>query len=247
MQRQYPIGRDAQSEMTSARLPFIFDVVQARRLLAAAAALRDNPRAQQRGPTYRVIFALCYGLGLRAGEACGLRLGDVDTDRSLLVVRGGKFGKSRFVPHGPRIAQLLDAQVGRRLVAYPASDAKAPLFTFLLRMLGDRERAEDLAQETFLRIVKGAAAWEQRARFQTWLYTIARNLCVDASRRDKFRRADSLDETGPSTAPQTELLALNPNSGNWSVTVFGTIADCHTRPQIVIDTVKVVVAGKGAK
>src|SRR5437763_12027979 len=70
---------------------------------------------------------------------------------------------------------------------------RAPLFTFLLRMLGDRERAEDLAQETFLRIVKGAAAWEQRARFQTWLYTIARNLCVDASRRDRFRRTESLD------------------------------------------------------
>src|SRR3981081_2718681 len=74
---------------------------------------------------------------------------------------------------------------------------RAPLFTFLLRMLGDRERAEDLAQETFLRIVKGAAAWEQRARFQTWLYTIARNLCVDQSRRDKFRKTDSLDKDGP--------------------------------------------------
>src|SRR5207237_1405095 len=42
---------------------------------------------------------------------------------------------------------------------------RAPLFSFLLRMLGDRERAEDLAQETFLRIVKGAAAWEQREGF----------------------------------------------------------------------------------
>jgi RNA polymerase sigma-70 factor (ECF subfamily) len=72
---------------------------------------------------------------------------------------------------------------------------RAPLFTFLVRMLGDRERAEDLAQETFLRIVKGAAAWEHRARFQTWLYTIARNLCVDQSRRDRFRRTGSLDET----------------------------------------------------
>ena len=39
---------------------------------------RTTPRARQRGPTYRAIFALCYGLGLRAGEACGLRLGDVD-------------------------------------------------------------------------------------------------------------------------------------------------------------------------
>ncbi len=74
---------------------------------------------------------------------------------------------------------------------------RAPLFTFLLRMLGDRERAEDLAQETFLRIVKGAQAWERRARFQTWLFTIARNLCVDQSRRDRFRRADSLDAQGP--------------------------------------------------
>src|SRR5258708_15705192 len=74
---------------------------------------------------------------------------------------------------------------------------RAPLFTFLVRMLGDRQRAEDLAQETFLRIVKGAQAWEHRARFQTWLFTIARNLCVDQGPRDPFRRPDSLDETGP--------------------------------------------------
>jgi len=116
--------------VTASRIPFIFDVVQARRLLAAAAALPDNSRARQRGPTYRVIFGLCYGLGLRAGEVCGLRLGDVDTDRSLLVVRGGKFGKSRFVPHGPRIAELIGAQVQRRLTTHPESDATAPLFSF---------------------------------------------------------------------------------------------------------------------
>src|SRR5438094_10438413 len=78
---------------------------------------------------------------------------------------------------------------------------RAPLFTFLLRMLGDREKAEDLAQETFLRIVKGASDWEHRARFQTWLFTIARNLCVDQSRRDRFRRADSLDAQGPDEEP----------------------------------------------
>ena len=70
---------------------------------------------------------------------------------------------------------------------------RGPLFTFLVRMLGDREKAEDLAQEAFLRLVRGAAQWQQRAKFKTWLYTIARNLCVDQSRRDKFRRTDSLD------------------------------------------------------
>jgi len=114
---------------TSERPPFLFDAAQARRLLDAAAALPDNPRASQRGPTYRTIFALCYGLGLRAGEACGLHLGDVDVERNLLSVVGGKFGKSRLVPHGPRIATLVGEQVERRRVdGTPGADA--PLFSF---------------------------------------------------------------------------------------------------------------------
>jgi RNA polymerase sigma-70 factor (ECF subfamily) len=70
---------------------------------------------------------------------------------------------------------------------------RAPLYTFLVRMLGDREKAEDLAQETFLRIVKGAQAWEHRSRFQSWMYAIARNLCADRARRDRFRKTESLD------------------------------------------------------
>jgi integrase len=115
--------------VTAARIPFLFDPAQARRLLDAAAALPDGPRATARGPTYRAIFALCYGLGLRAGEACGLTLGDIDAGRSLLIVRGGKFGKSRLVPHGPRIAELVAGQATRRARAGTA-DARAPLFTF---------------------------------------------------------------------------------------------------------------------
>ena len=114
---------------TSERPPFLFDAALARRLLDAAAALPDNPRAAQRGPTYRTIFALCYGLGLRAGEACGLHLGDVDVERNLLMVVGGKFGKSRLVPHGPRIATLVGEQVERRR-ADGALGADAPLFSF---------------------------------------------------------------------------------------------------------------------
>jgi RNA polymerase sigma-70 factor (ECF subfamily) len=89
--------------------------------------------------------------------------------------------------------QAGDAQAFERLLRRH----RAPLFTFLLRMVGDRARAEDLTQEAFLRVVRAAARWEARARFQTWLYTVARNLCVDQSRRDRFRRADSLDAQSP--------------------------------------------------
>ena len=111
---------------TSRRIPFLFDAAQARQLLDAAADLPDNSRATSRGPTYHAIFALCYGLGLRVGEACGLRLGDVDAKRQLLVVRGGKFGKSRLVPHGPRIGELVARQVDRRR----GGSNDDPLFSF---------------------------------------------------------------------------------------------------------------------
>jgi integrase len=119
-----PLHRTRRHE-TDVRLPYLFDVSQARRLLAAAAALPDNARAAGRGPTYHAVFALCYGLGLRAGEACGLRIGDVDAGRQLLTVRGGKFGKSRLVPHGPRIGELLAHQVERR-----SAGGEDPLFSF---------------------------------------------------------------------------------------------------------------------
>ncbi|MGH9007953.1 MAG: tyrosine-type recombinase/integrase [Acidimicrobiales bacterium] len=129
---------------TAQRLPFLFDADQVRQVLEAAAALPDNSRATGRGPTYHCLFALCYGLGLRAGEACGLRIGDVDTDRQLLVVRGGKFGKSRLVPHGPRIAELLSHQVERR-----AASDDDPLFSFD----GRRCMHPCSASQTFHRLV----------------------------------------------------------------------------------------------
>jgi RNA polymerase sigma-70 factor (ECF subfamily) len=70
---------------------------------------------------------------------------------------------------------------------------RKPVFNFVLRFVGEAAAAEDLLQETFLRVIKGADAYQRQAKFTTWLYTIARNLCVDASRRGKHRRAYSLD------------------------------------------------------
>jgi integrase len=139
-----PLVRTHRRE-TERRVPFLFDTAQARRLLTAAAALPDYPRATDRGPTYHTIFALCYGLGLRAGEACGLRIGDVDTERQLLLVHGGKFGKSRLVPHGPRIGELLARQLDRR-----CGGDDDPLFSF------DRRRRvhPGTASQMFHRLVR---------------------------------------------------------------------------------------------
>jgi RNA polymerase sigma-70 factor (ECF subfamily) len=70
---------------------------------------------------------------------------------------------------------------------------RTAIHSFLGRHLGDRARAEDLTQETFLRLVKGAAAWEPRAAVRTWLFTIARNLAADEARRRVFRQTEPLD------------------------------------------------------
>ena len=131
---------------TANYIPFLFDAAQARQILDAAAALPDNSRATGRGTTYHAFFAICYGLGLRAGEVCGLRLGDVDADRNLLVVRGGKFGKSRLVPHGPRMAELVAGQAERR-----GGPDDAPLFSFD----GRRCLNPGTASQVFRRLVVG--------------------------------------------------------------------------------------------
>jgi integrase len=142
--------RTGRRRETARRVPFLFDARQARRLLDVAGALPDRPRGPQRGSTYRTLFALLYGLGLRAGEACHLLCGDVDLDRAVLVVRGGKFGKSRLVPFGPRIAALLREQLRRRADAGVRANSEVPLFTFD----GRRSVHPGTASQTFLHLTR---------------------------------------------------------------------------------------------
>ncbi|HXX31285.1 MAG TPA: RNA polymerase sigma factor [Myxococcaceae bacterium] len=83
--------------------------------------------------------------------------------------------------------------------AFPAlvERHRARVFAFVLRLTQDRGRAEDVLQETWLRVVRGAAGWQPTARFTTWVYTIARNLCLDSLRRDQHRAADPLPGDPP--------------------------------------------------
>ena len=54
---------------------------------------------------------------------------------------------------------------------------------FIVRIVQDRDLAEDLVQETFLRIYNNRTSWQPRSKFTSWLYRIARNLCIDEKRR----------------------------------------------------------------
>lgn len=90
-----------------------------------------------------------------------------------------------------------------------------PIYNFVLRQLRVPSVAEDVTQDVFMRLVQNAAEFKHEARFLTWLYTIARNLCIDQLRKLSHRRHASLDqpksgegdaalgETVPDPNPQT--------------------------------------------
>lgn len=68
-----------------------------------------------------------------------------------------------------------------------------PVFSFIYRIVMSAADAEDLCQETFFRVVRGKKKYQVTAKFKTWLFRIALNLCRDRLRRMKYRSHLSLN------------------------------------------------------
>jgi RNA polymerase sigma-70 factor (ECF subfamily) len=62
------------------------------------------------------------------------------------------------------------------------------LFGFLIRRCGEAAAAEDLIQETWIRVSRARDRYDPRRRFSTWLFQIANNLCRDRGRRREVER-----------------------------------------------------------
>lgn len=70
-------------------------------------------------------------------------------------------------------------------------ETKDSLFNFIFRMTFDRDSAEDIFQETWLKVVKNIERYNPRLPFKVWLFQIAKNLCRDYQR--KLRRRKGLE------------------------------------------------------
>ncbi|HXY01196.1 MAG TPA: sigma-70 family RNA polymerase sigma factor [Candidatus Limnocylindrales bacterium] len=66
------------------------------------------------------------------------------------------------------------------------------LYRYLLFLTGDAALAEDLFQETWIRVLERGQQYNAKCKFESWLFTIARNLVIDVSRRKKFRSLEEL-------------------------------------------------------
>jgi RNA polymerase sigma-70 factor, ECF subfamily len=79
------------------------------------------------------------------------------------------------------------------------------VFRMAVAMLRDAGRAEEVAQDVFLKVWRAFPTYDGRAAVSTWLYAIARNTCLSALRTESYRRTATLDDVPEPAAPVSEL------------------------------------------
>jgi RNA polymerase sigma factor (sigma-70 family) len=114
-----------------------------------------------------------------------------------------------------------DPSDGDLMQAYAAGDARAfqtlydrhalPVWRFVQRSVQDSALADELVQDVWFSVVRQAARYEPRARFRTWLFTLAHHRMVDHWRRHKPHT--SLDATSEDGATLADMLAAESGFG----------------------------------
>jgi RNA polymerase sigma-70 factor (ECF subfamily) len=76
---------------------------------------------------------------------------------------------------------------------------EAPVFNYVMRLVGDRALAEDLTQEVFLRVYQGLPSFSLRSRFTTWLFQVTKNRVLDELRavERRPRAVVTIDDVPP--------------------------------------------------
>jgi RNA polymerase sigma-70 factor (ECF subfamily) len=91
-----------------------------------------------------------------------------------------------------------------------------PVFSLIYRLVRDRERAEDLAQDTFIKVLNALDRYDPAFKFSSWIFKIAHNTALDHLRR---REPETLSLDGSPharTAAEIEATTLTPPSGDES-------------------------------
>ena len=115
-------------------------------------------------------------------SSAALTLTDRVQSENILVAQGLK-------RHDPELLDQLIVQYQHRLLRY------------LLYLTSDREMSEDLFQETWMRVLTRGAQFNGNSRFDTWLFTIARNLVIDLRRKRTMCSLEAMCEAGEDDRP----------------------------------------------
>jgi len=103
---------------------------------------------------------------------------------------------------------------------------------FSYRMVGNAAEADDIAQETFLRLWRGRERWEPRAQVRTWLLRVARNLCID-----RFRLREVVTDEFPEMADERPTPAASLQAREVERIVQGALGGLPERQRAAIGLV----------
>ncbi len=106
--------------------PHIYSRDELRRLLDATDLYRHGRLIEPH--TFRTLLLLLYGTGLRISEALSLTLNDVDLQEAVIIVRDTKFYKTRLVPIGTQLCEVMVQYAKRRKESKHSQDKSAPFF-----------------------------------------------------------------------------------------------------------------------
>ena len=161
--------------------PYVYSHDELRRLFGAIDISRQRP-VQLDADTLRTLLLVLYGAGLRFGEAQRLTLDDADLTDAVLTIRNAKFYKTRLVPVGPQLVDILRAYVAKRVERpLPEGGASACLanldgtplvkgtvnyaFARLLQAAGIHRVQNDRRQSPFFHSLRHTAAVH---RLESW-------------------------------------------------------------------------------
>lgn len=83
-----------------------------------------------------------------------------------------------------------------------------PVFSLIYRMVRDREQAEDLAQETFVKVFNNIERYDPRYKFSSWIFKIASNLSIDALRKKELSTVSLDGSRNASTSEEVEAARI---------------------------------------
>jgi len=108
---------------------------------------------------------------------------------------------------------------------------QARVISLAYRLLGDWHRAEDVAQETFLRVHEAATKYTPQAKFTTWLYRVVYNLSIDHQRKS---RSDPASLEAVEVEPQELPASVSVEKSELAQLVRNAVAELPDRQRVVV-------------
>ena len=195
---------DVLPDWTRRAVPYLYTDEE---ILALMAATDSVLRASHKQATFRTLIGLLVATGMRVGEAVGLYRADFDADLGTLVVRRGKFGKSRELPLHPTTTNALNSYLTHQCRPRPAGPTEA----LLISTVGTRLWMADV--QTVFRALRAHAGLMPRSamcrpRLHDMRHSFAVRTLLDAYRTD--------GDAAPKIASLSTYLGhVNPGKTYW--------------------------------